>query len=940
MPSDDAIISGTVQIFGSAGSAYVVEYSRNDVENWVEIARSDTPVKDGELCRWDTNSLDGVYQIRLTVGDMSVKRTNITVVSADKLNLGTAVMTAEPDFIVAGSSGNILNIIYTAYTPIDNGAISITVPEDWSTPQQQHGSAGYTTIESAGAVGNPTFDGQTIDVPVAKLHTGQTITVIYGSGGGASGAVAGAKGTATFTIRVQVSNISTLAEIREQPAVIVYPSDIIAETLELTATPSTLVADSVSISTISIIVKSVDGRLVTDETVSLSADFGAIPDKATNNGDGTYLATYTSNTKAGTATIVAKTENDKTAQTEITLTSGPPETITIEANPDSLAIGNNATVTITVTDAFGNLVTGETITLTATEGNIPEMATEAGDGVYTATYTPVDAGAGKVTIEATTSSNKLATTVITLSEYVPVVSPSLSSITTENPVVTVGEEATVTITVKDNGDGTYSAAYTSGNNAGKIKITSLVAGVKDSHELTLTSLDIEAEIESVELKLLRDGSLSPNTAAKAGDVLEVKLIGEAGGTADFEILGLLEPPKSSMSEKPAGIYVGQYAVKDGDNITNAIVAVRLTDKEKNTKADTSLRVNLDTIPPPAPLNLNVTGGNINLNNFTAVEVTGRSSPNRIVNITLTDSKDKQAANVGATDSSGRFAVIVDASQLVDGYVVVTAVEIPDDAGNEGLTAQIAEPGVFKNTQDVPKPEFELNVEEKCLTGAQGKEAMLTVWVIGKNGFDGTVKLRLIDLPSGITCEPQELSLSSDDSVQKAILPLKMVNSFVLGQDTISIISADFAHQTCVKVGNQPSAVAVSPGGETLYVANQGDNTIAVIHLLAENKTEVIKTGRAPSTILPIDERTIYVTNFDDDTVWVIDTVRKQKDRQIPVGHHPTAMGLSPSGRHAYVVNNAPNGGLSVIDTKCPALHFGISSGQDNYPELCSSSLTK
>jgi len=184
-------------------------------------------------------------------------------------------------------------------------------------------------------------------------------------------------------------------------------------------------------------------------------------------------------------------------------------------------------------------------------------------------------------------------------------------------------------------------------------------------------------------------------------------------------------------------------------------------------------------------------------------------------------------------------------------------------------------------------------------------------------FDGD-SVSKINLHAGILLDTFDTSSCGEEPIDVAVNPkngdIYVVNSFVLGQDTISIISADFAHQTCVKVGNQPSAVAVSPVGETLYVANQGDNTITVIHLLAENKTEVIKTGRAPSSILPIDERTIYVTNFDDDTVWVIDTIRKQKDGQIPVGHHPIAMGLSPSGRHAYVVNNAPNGSLSVIDT--------------------------
>ena len=75
----------------------------------------------------------------------------------------------------------------------------------------------------------------------------------------------------------------------------------------------------------------------------------------------------------------------------------------------------------------------------------------------------------------------------------------------------------------------------------------------------------------------------------------------------------------------------------------------------------------------------------------------------------TDSNGTQATNAGVADSSGKFTIAVDASQLIDGYVAVTAVEIPDDAGNEGLAAQMDAPGVFKNTQDIPKPERSITV---------------------------------------------------------------------------------------------------------------------------------------------------------------------------------------------------------------------------------------
>jgi YVTN family beta-propeller protein len=64
-----------------------------------------------------------------------------------------------------------------------------------------------------------------------------------------------------------------------------------------------------------------------------------------------------------------------------------------------------------------------------------------------------------------------------------------------------------------------------------------------------------------------------------------------------------------------------------------------------------------------------------------------------------------------------------------------------------------------------------------------------------------------------------------------------------------------------------------------------------------------------------DARSIYVTEQGADSVAVIDSnTNTATGFPIGVGHFPLGIAMTPSGTHAYVVNNATDGGVSVIDT--------------------------
>jgi YVTN family beta-propeller protein len=52
----------------------------------------------------------------------------------------------------------------------------------------------------------------------------------------------------------------------------------------------------------------------------------------------------------------------------------------------------------------------------------------------------------------------------------------------------------------------------------------------------------------------------------------------------------------------------------------------------------------------------------------------------------------------------------------------------------------------------------------------------------------------------------------------------------------------------IKVGRFPGALAVTPDGRTLYVADVGSDTVTPIRVATNTALKPIKTGRAPDAI--------------------------------------------------------------------------------------------
>jgi YVTN family beta-propeller protein len=137
----------------------------------------------------------------------------------------------------------------------------------------------------------------------------------------------------------------------------------------------------------------------------------------------------------------------------------------------------------------------------------------------------------------------------------------------------------------------------------------------------------------------------------------------------------------------------------------------------------------------------------------------------------------------------------------------------------------------------------------------------------------------------------------------------------------------------------PGGLSLSPTGDKLYVALNRSHALGIVDL-ATRGTVQVATGAFPyATVTTGDGRKVYVSNWggrlpqpgdatdgsnpvvvdpvtgiaNNGTISVYDTTAGQVVKTIEVGLHPSAMALSPDGRHLYVAN-ANSDSISVIGT--------------------------
>ena len=336
-----------------------------------------------------------------------------------------------------------------------------TVMNDDGTPAPGYAISGETVPANAAFnfIGNPSRTDGSYDITAfsfsgAKLNVGDMVKI----------SATDAEGSTTEIIHtLTVDNVNS--------SIVNLDITILGITVLVDVAPSIFSADTTGTGTVAITVDR-DGP-VTDEivTLSLSPAGGSVTSPATNNGDGTYSATYTSGRAAGNVTLTATaTQANKSGTANIVINAGPPAAIAVSAAPETVSSFASAIITAMVTDSNGNGVGGLTPTgTTASGGTLASFAPTRTFGSYTATYTApmVDAeGTETVTVTADGVSGQVS---LALTPVPPVEVSILDimGIVCKVDGITPADGVTVTVTVGSNApdtgttdtDGSYTATF-------------------------------------------------------------------------------------------------------------------------------------------------------------------------------------------------------------------------------------------------------------------------------------------------------------------------------------------------------------------------------------------------------------------------------------------------------------------------------------------------
>ena len=378
------------------------------------------------------------------------------------------------------------------------GAVSATNSTAVASPTSgvtANGSAASTVTITAKDANNNVISGATVSA--SATGAGNTLSSPANTDG---------SGQTTYTIASTVAgtktNTITIAgtPITAQPTVGFVPGAVSAATSTAVASPTTVSSDGVSVSTITVTAKDANNNLISGATVSAastgSGNTLSSPANTGGNGQTTFtIASTVAEVKTITVTINATAI---TQQPVVTFqVSVSPTLSTASASPTSgITADNTATSTITVTaiDVGSNPIPGATVIVTSsgTGNTISSAAPTDGSGVTTATIRTTKAETKTLTI----SINGGAIVSQPVVTFVPgAVSATNATISPATATKVADGSSTQIVTVQardvfnnnrttggdtvvfsatsgtvgsttDNGDGTYSATWTSPTSVG------------------------------------------------------------------------------------------------------------------------------------------------------------------------------------------------------------------------------------------------------------------------------------------------------------------------------------------------------------------------------------------------------------------------------------------------------------------------------------------
>ncbi|MCX3504967.1 Ig-like domain-containing protein [Escherichia coli] len=290
---------------------------------------------------------------------------------------------------------------------------------------------------------------------------GQTVSVTAGNSATvASTVTTKPDGTVEISVTSQTAGSSTVTASINSSSLsrdVTFIADVrTAQIAELVVIKDGSEADGATANTLRARVTDAFGNALGGQTVSVLADNGAtVSPTVTTESDGTVEISVTSQT-AGISAVTA-TINSSSQSQNVTFVPGDASqlTSTVETNKSNYTVGETITITVTLRDAFDNLVTGAASQLAANsvltvDGTDPSETgswVESG-GVYTTTRMATIAGNDQhANLQLQSWSVGVTSDRYDIQSGSP--AQATSTIATDKNAYTAGETITVAVTLKD-----------------------------------------------------------------------------------------------------------------------------------------------------------------------------------------------------------------------------------------------------------------------------------------------------------------------------------------------------------------------------------------------------------------------------------------------------------------------------------------------------------
>ncbi|EFJ2553233.1 hypothetical protein G5Z06_004703, partial [Escherichia coli] len=417
------------------------------------VVTRDNSVADGAMA----NTL----QVKVTDAFGNALNGQTVSVSADNSAMVTPTVTTRLDGTVEFSVTSQTAGISTVTATINNSTLSqnVTFIADVRTAKIADLVVIKDGSEADGSTAN-TLRARVTDA-FGNTLAGQTVSMMAGNGATvAPTVITEPDGTVEIPVTSQTAGASAVtASINSSNASrnVTFVADVrTAKIADLVVIKDGSVADGAMANTLQVKVTDAFGNALGGQTVSVTAGNSAtVTPTVTTQSDGTVEFSVTSQT-AGVSAVTATINNHSLSQ-NVTFVPGDASqlTSTVETNKSNYTVGETITITVTLRDAFDNLVTGAASQLAANsvltvDGTDPSETgswVESG-GVYTTTRMATIAGTDQHSnLQLQTWSDGVTSDRYDIQSGSP--AQATSTIATDKNAYTAGETITVAVTLKD-----------------------------------------------------------------------------------------------------------------------------------------------------------------------------------------------------------------------------------------------------------------------------------------------------------------------------------------------------------------------------------------------------------------------------------------------------------------------------------------------------------